>query len=201
MLNTVLEWGLDYSNFKYFSSWQSHGLLCSKEHHIEYNRGSWNYWQHQDWNKIKLRRRFHEISLPIMIVSIKHLLYVNLTCDWRLFSKFIFFTKFSSVSICFFLTSTSARLKICSFYTHETSSKQKKLLKYWDMGLTSEQCWTWKLLWFVPELIAQGVKSAVSSKQTVTPEVDPHDPHLTRYLLCFSGSKWASKGSNSYMHW
>ena len=104
------------------------------------------------------------LSLPIMIVSIKHLLYVNLTCDWRLFSKFIFFTKFSSVSICFFLTSTSARLKICSFYTHETSSKQKKLLKYWDMGLTTEQCWTGKLLWFVPELIAQGVKSAASSR-------------------------------------
>ena len=70
-----------------------------------------------------------------MIVSMKHLLYVNLTCDCRLFSKFIFFTKFSSVSICFFLTSTSARLKICSFYTDETSSKLKKIFKYWDVGL------------------------------------------------------------------
>ena len=71
------------------------------------------------------------LSLPIMIVSIKHLLYVNLNCDWRLFSKLIFFTKFSSVSICFFLTSTSARLKYVHF-THETSSKQKKLIKYWE---------------------------------------------------------------------
>ena len=65
-----------------------------------------------------------------MIVSMKHLLYVNLTCDCRLFSKFIFLTKFSSVSICFFLTSTSALLKI--FYTDETSSKLKKIFKYWD---------------------------------------------------------------------
>ena len=146
MLNTVLEWGLDYSNL-YFSSWQSHGLLCSKEHHIEYNRGGWNYWQHQDWNKIKLRRRFHEISLPIMIVSIKHLLYVNLTCDWRLFSKLIFFTKFSSVSICFFLTSTSARLKYVHFTHMKPAANKRSLLNIGKASLVCAWINVWRVQW------------------------------------------------------
>ena len=71
---------------------------------------------------------------------------------------------------------------VCSFYRDETRSKVKKIFKYWHIGmwdLQQSSCWTGKLLWFVPGLMAQGVKSAVSSRLwhlgvTWSPWSSPH---------------------------